>query len=69
MAIANIDEIAIRTYGFSILALDPMAALWLAESILKNNGKNVFKRISNHRNKYGKGTMFPAFGTELFNGI
>lgn len=69
MSVSSINEIAIRTYGVSLLSLDPIAALWLAESILEKHGKNVFKTISNHRNKYGKGTTFPAYGTELFKAI
>jgi hypothetical protein len=38
----------------------------LAETIRKETGKNVYKRISNMRNRMGLGTTFPEYGSELF---
>lgn len=62
----TINEISIRRYGYNVLAIDQVAALWLADHILTETGKNVYKRISNMRNKAGKGTAFPSYGTPLF---
>jgi hypothetical protein len=39
----------------------------LADKILEETGKNVYLQISRKRNKYGKGTAFPEFGTALFD--
>jgi hypothetical protein len=69
MTIAQINQIAASRYGRQINGLDSIAALWLADYILETTGKNVYKTISNFRNKYGLGTSFPEFGTQLFNGI
>lgn len=66
MSIAKINEISAARYGKQINGLDPIAALWLAEHILLTTNKNVYKTISNFRNKYGLGTSFPEYGTELF---
>jgi hypothetical protein len=62
----TINQISATRYGYDALTIDQTAALWLAEHIFKETGKNVYKRISNMRNKAGKGTAFPEYGTELF---
>jgi len=67
MNAATINQISTSRYGYDALTIDPIAALNLANHILQETGKNVYKRISNMRNKYGKGTAFPSYGTELFN--
>ncbi len=69
MSIAKINQVSVAAFGQDTVALDPTAALWLAERILADTGKNVYSRISSHRNKAGKGTSFPAFGTALFAAI
>ena len=66
MTISEINAICANRFGSGVLAIDPLAALWLAEFILANRGLNVFKTISNRRHKFGKGTTFPEFGTPLF---
>jgi len=66
MTISQINEVCSEVYGCGLLAIGPVVALWLAERILEERGINVFKRISQHRNKYGLGTTFPEFGTPLF---
>jgi hypothetical protein len=63
---STINKISTSRYGYDALTIDSTAALWLADHILQETGKNVYKRISNMRNKLGKGTMFPEYGTELF---
>jgi len=69
MTIDKINAVSSDKYGCGLLALSPIAALWLAEEILATTNHNVYRKISNQRNRYGKGTSFPEFGTELFNGI
>ena len=69
MTIAKINEVSAARYGYQINGLCPTSALWLAEHILETTGKNVYKTISAFRNKYGRGTSFPEYGTELFKGI
>ena len=69
MTIAKINELCVATYGCGILAIDATAALWLAESVFKTTGINIYRTISNRRNKFGMGTAFPAYGTALFNVI
>ena len=69
MTINQINAVSAERFGFQINGLSPIAALWLAEHILKTTDKNVFKAISNFRNKYGLGTSYPEFGSELFKGI
>ena len=66
MSIAKINTIASAQYDRQVNGLSPIAALWLADYILETTGKNVFKTISNFRNKYGLGTSFPEYGTDLF---
>jgi hypothetical protein len=67
MSIAKINEASLARYGVEISEVNPTTALWVADHILKTSGKNVWKRISNLRNKIGRGTDFPAFGTPLFD--
>jgi hypothetical protein len=69
MTINQINQVSAERYGFQVNGLCPTSALWLAEHILETTGKNVYKTISSFRNKYGRGTSFPAFGTELFKEI
>jgi hypothetical protein len=66
MNAAAINAISTKTYGYDALTIDATAALWLAETIRKETGKNVYKRISNMRNRMGLGTTFPEYGSELF---
>ncbi len=66
MTISQINEVCSQVYGVGLLAMDPLAALWVAERILEERGVCVWTKISNYRNKFGKGTMFPAYGTPLF---
>jgi len=66
---ANINKISIAQYGHDALEVDAVAALWLAEHILKEHGINAYRRIANMRRKAGKGIEFPQYGTELFNAI
>lgn len=67
MTIDKINAVAAREFGCGLLALSPIAALWLADKILEETGKNVYLQISRKRNRYGKGTAFPEFGTALFD--
>jgi hypothetical protein len=69
MGIEQINEISSKRYGHPMLELEPTAALWLAEHILEEHHKNVYKTIANARAKLGKYTPFPVFGTPLYNGI
>lgn len=66
MNAAKINETSTKLYGYDAITIDPTAALWLAEAIREETGKNVYKCISNMRNKAGRGTMFPEYGSELF---
>lgn len=66
MTIQAINQVCCDTYGCGILAASPVAALWVCEKILTDSGLNVFKKVSSHRNRYGVGTTFPEYGTELF---
>ena len=69
MSIKTINEICKSTFGHDILTVDPTAALWVAEAILEKHGVNAYKRISNARNKIGKGTVFPTFESPLFKNL
>jgi hypothetical protein len=69
MPAAKINQVSVAAFGCDAVSLDPTAALWLAERIMRETGKNAYRRISNLRNKAGKGTDFPAYGTALFAGI
>ena len=69
MTIAQINKVSVERYGYQVNGLSPIAALWLAEHILETTGKNVYKTISRFRDKHGRGTSFPSYGTELFNAI
>lgn len=66
MTISQINAVCSEVYGCGILAINACTALWLAERILAEKGVNVFRKLSNHRNKYGAGTCFPEYGTDLF---
>ena len=66
MKATEINKISKERYGYSTIEIGPTSALWLAEYILNKTGKNVYRLISNMRNKLGKGTVFPEYGTELF---
>lgn len=66
MTISQINAVCSEVYGCGLLAIDALGALWLAERILAEKGVNVFRKLSSHRNKMGKGTQFPEYGTELF---
>jgi len=66
MTIAQINEVCIKTYGSELVSVNPTTALWLAERILSEKGVNVYRKISNRRNKVGAGTDFPQFGSEVF---
>jgi hypothetical protein len=67
MTAAQINELSTKRYGYDASEIGGNAALWLAQFILDTTGKNVMKKIMQIRNKAGKGTPFPEFGTELFN--
>ncbi len=67
MTIQQINAACSDAYGCGILAIDATGALWLAERIMSETGNNVFRKLSSHRNKHGKGTTFPAYGTPLFS--
>ena len=49
-----------KTYGADLLSVDPTCALWVAEAF---GGWEAWVRVSRARNKVGKGTMFPAYGS------
>ena len=66
MNTSKINEISLAHFGQPIVALDPTAACWVAENIAETTGKNVYRRISNARNKMGKGTSFPVAGSYLW---
>ena len=66
MTINKINAVCQQVYECGLLAIDPLAALWLAERIFAEHGVNVYSKISAHRNKYGSGTVFPEYGTPLF---
>lgn len=67
MTANQINEYCTKVYGHGILEVNPLAALWVAERILNETGKSVYKTISRKRDKHGKGTTFPEYGTPLFN--
>jgi hypothetical protein len=69
MTVSEINTVCSEVYGVGLLAMDPLAALWVAERILQERGVSVYKTISNYRNKFGKGTMFPAYGSDQFNAL
>ena len=62
----QINETSKKRFGHDAISINPTAALWLADSILADTGKNVWKKISSMRNKVGAGTTFPEYGTSLF---
>jgi len=64
--IKSINDISIKRFGADVFAISPTACVWLADGILKDSGKNVYKRISAARGKFGIGTSFPEYGTELY---
>ena len=66
MSIKQIDAISVAAYGVQTIDLGPLGAMWLAALINERDGINVYKRISNYRNKHGKGTDFPCVGSKLF---
>lgn len=66
MTISEINAVCSEVYGCGLLAIDATAALWLAERILEERGVSVFRSISQYRNRFGKGTAFPAYGTKQF---
>jgi hypothetical protein len=69
MSIKKINEVSVAKYGVQVVELNATSAMWLADAILLETGKNVYKTISNHRNKLGLGTAFPSYDTELFRAI
>jgi len=69
MSIKKINEISVAKYGVQVVDLCSTSAMWLADLILVETGKNVYKTISNHRNKVGLGTAFPSYDTELFRAM
>ena len=65
MTTIAINALSIKTYGAPMLSIDPTAALWLAEKVAESgvDGWSAWTRISRARNKIGKGTMFPTYGS------
>ena len=61
MSAAELNRRASERYGVGIMGLSPTAALWLAEHIKTETGRNVFRAIARLRNKYGAGTAYPEF--------
>ena len=57
---AKLNAYCLATYGASLLAVDPTAALWVAEHF---GGWATWRTVAAKRNKAGKGTAFPVFGS------
>ena len=64
-----INEFSTKTYGYGICEVCPTTALWVVEKILRDTGKNVYRKVSQHRNKIGRGTSFPVYGSEVFKSM
>ena len=69
MTYNTIDAISQVRYGIGVLSLLPIGALWLAEHILDEYGKNVFSTISEYRQNNGLDTTFPTYNSPLFNAM
>ena len=69
MTATQINTLSTSRYGHDAATISPVAALWLAQHILDTTGKNVMKKITRIRDKAGKYTPHPEYGTELFNGF
>jgi hypothetical protein len=68
-SMTEINKTSIARFGHDALTVDPMTALWLATHVATAsgcNGRQVHRRISNARNKIGKGTAQPEYGTICF---
>lgn len=66
MTIEQINQISIKEFGFDILTLSSIAALWVAEYIFRTYRKNVYSKIDEHRHRYGKPMCFPTMYTPLW---
>jgi hypothetical protein len=58
---ATIEETCVARYGVSILAVSDTTALWLAELLTEQTGKNWWKAIASIRRKAGKDICFPEY--------
>jgi len=69
MPLSTINAISHARYGIGVLSLLPVGALWLAEHILSEYGKNAFPTISEYRQDNGLDTTFPSFNSPLFKAM
>ena len=66
MTITQIQTICSERYSLGIAGLDSTAALWLAEHIMRTEGVNVYRKISDLRYELGMGTAYPEYGSICF---
>ncbi len=59
----KLDDYCRSRYGYGILEVEATVALWVAEAF---GGRDNWRTISNKRNKVGKYTPHPAFGSLCF---
>lgn len=63
MILTQAKTLCSATYGAGLLEVDPTCALWVAEKI---GTWAAWVAISSARNRVGKGTVFPEFGSACF---
>lgn len=66
---SEINAISKDRYGVDVIDLDPTAALWLAEYIMEATGESAYRRIRTMRDRAGKSTAFPVYGSDLFSAM
>jgi hypothetical protein len=71
MSTARIESESIARYGVSVAELAPNAALWLAEHLSvgapAGTGWRTWRRIAAIRERAGRGTTFPDYGSLCFS--
>lgn len=60
MTISQINAYCVKTYGHKVTEVESTAAMWVAEHF---GGWASWKKISSARNRVGRGTPFPEFGS------
>lgn len=66
MTTATINNKCCEIYGCGIACLSSTAALWLAETLTRETGVNMWKKVAAIRNRHGLGTAYPELGTICF---
>lgn len=67
MNMQKINEISKARYGHDVTEISPLTALWLAEFIFDELGKDAYKTISKIREKAGQMILYPEYNSRLFN--